>query len=361
MATAAGVLRGLRTRSRQEQVRLGAREDAITIALGFWLLAGLFIDGWAHNTGTRVETFFTPWHAALYSGYTASTLWLCGLVWWQLRAGKVGLAAIPRGYELGLVGAAIFGIGGVADMTWHLLLGIEKGIEALLSPTHLLLFTGIVLIFSSPLRSAWSSTEPGSRTPTLRAFLPALFSLIATVSACTFLGGYFWALLDFYHLAWGTYGITGRSIQMSQELGITSILLTNLLLIAPLLYALRRWLLPFGSITILFTVNTFLMTGFDNFEKKETILAALIAGLVADGLVRWLRPTPDRVAALRLFAGVVPLVFWSLYFIEEQLRWGIGWSPNLWAGAIVLCAFSGVGLSLLVAPPAVPAEVAAQR
>jgi hypothetical protein len=357
MATAAGVLRGLRTRSRQDQVRLGAREDTITIALGFWLLAGLFIDGWAHNTSTLVETFFTPWHAVLYSGYTASTLWLCGLVWWQLRAGKVGLAAIPRGYELGLIGAALFGLGGIADMTWHLILGIEVGIEALLSPSHLLLFAGIVLIFSSPLRSAWSSTEPGSRTPTLRAFLPTLLSLSATVSACTFLGGYFWALLDFYHLAWGTYGFTGRAIRMSQELGITSILLTNLLLVGPLLYALRRWLLPFGSITIFFTLNTILMNGFDNFEKKETILAALIAGLIADGLVRWLRPTPDRTSSLRLFAVLVPIAFWTLYFIEEQLRWGVAWSPEFWAGAIVLTAFSGVALSLLVAPPAIPAEV----
>ncbi|MFN8517117.1 MAG: hypothetical protein U0841_32015 [Chloroflexia bacterium] len=357
MATTAGVLRGVRTKSRQGQVRLGAREDTITIALGFWLLAGLFIDGWAHNTGTRVETFFTPWHAALYSGYAASALWLCGLVWWQLRAGKVGLAAIPRGYELGLVGAALFGLGGIGDMTWHLILGIEVGIEALLSPTHLLLFAGIVLIFSSPLRSAWSATEPGSRTPTLRAFLPALFSLIATISACTFLGGYFWALLDYYHLTFRIRSYFGQSLRMSQELGIEGILLTNVLLIAPLLYALRRWLLPFGSVTILFTVNTFLMTGFDNFEKRTTILAALAAGLIADGLVRWLRPTPDRVGALRLFATLVPLAFWSLYFIEEQLAWGIGWSPNLWAGAIVLSAFSGLGLSLLVAPPAVPEGV----
>ena len=42
MATAAGVLRGLRAGSRQEPVRLGAREDTITIALGFWLITSAF-------------------------------------------------------------------------------------------------------------------------------------------------------------------------------------------------------------------------------------------------------------------------------------------------------------------------------
>ena len=354
MATTAGVLRGLRAGAGRDQARVGAREDAITIMLGFWLLAGLFIDGWAHNTGTLVETFFTPWHAALYSGYAANALWLCWLVLRQSRAGKVGLAAIPRGYELGLVGALLFGLGGLADMTWHLVFGIEVGLEALLSPTHILLFCGIVLIFSSPLRSAWSSTEPGSRTPTLRAFFPTLLSLTATVSACTFLGGYFWALLDYNHVAFRVASLSGRTLRMSEELGITGILLTNILLIAPLLYALRRWLLPFGSVAILFTVNTILMNGFDNFEKGHTIPAALVAGLCADALIRWLRPTPDRVVPLCLFAALAPLPFWSLFFLADHLRFGLGWQPELWTGTIALAMLSGVGLSLLVAPPAVP-------
>jgi hypothetical protein len=358
MATAAGVVRGLRARPRQEQAQTGTRDDLITIALGFWLLGGLFIDGWAHNTNTLVESFFTPWHAAFYSGYAASTLWLCWLVWRGLRAGKAGLAAIPRGYELGLVGAGIFGLGGLGDMTWHLIFGIEQSIEALLSPTHLLLFAGLVLIFSCPLRSAWLSRAPGSATPTLRAFLPTLLSLAATMSVCTFLGGYFWAVLDFHHHAARVNSLTGRTLRMSQELGITSILLTNALLIAPLLFALRRWHLPFGSITFLFTFNTILMNGFDNFDKKETILVALLAGLIADGLVQRLRPAYDRPAALRLFAALVPLAFWSLYFAEEHLRWGVGWSPEFWGGAIVLTVISGVGLALLAAPPAIPAEAA---
>lgn len=360
MATTAGVLLGLRAGAGREQERVGVREDAITIALGFWLLGGLFIDGWAHNTNTLVESFFTPWHAAMYSGYGANALWLCWLVVRQARAGKAGLAAIPRGYELGVAGALLFGLGGLADMTWHLVFGIERDLEALLSPTHLLLFAGIVLIFSSPLRSAWSVTTPGSRTPTLRAFLPALLSLTATVSACTFLGGYFWALLDPYHLSWRIASFSGRTLRMSQELGIEGILLTNILLIAPLLFALRRWLLPFGSVAILFTVNTILMNGFDNFEKRETIVAALVAGLIADGLIRWLRPTPDRPAALRLFAALAPLAFWSLFFLEEQIRWGVGWQPELWTGAIALSVISGVGLSLLVAPPALPEEGACE-
>ena len=37
---------------------------------------GLFIDGWAHNHGRVDNTFFTPWHALLYSAILAAGLLL---------------------------------------------------------------------------------------------------------------------------------------------------------------------------------------------------------------------------------------------------------------------------------------------
>jgi hypothetical protein len=36
-----------------------------------WFVAGLYLDGWAHNHGKVDNTFFTPWHAVFYSGYVA--------------------------------------------------------------------------------------------------------------------------------------------------------------------------------------------------------------------------------------------------------------------------------------------------
>lgn len=38
----------------------------MTILLGTWLLLGIFVDGYAHRHDV-LETFFTPWHAILYS------------------------------------------------------------------------------------------------------------------------------------------------------------------------------------------------------------------------------------------------------------------------------------------------------
>jgi hypothetical protein len=358
MATAAVTPRSLRVSGHREPARLSARDDGITIFLGLWLMAGVFIDGWAHNSRTLVESFFTPWHAILYAGYGASSAWLCWLLLAQRRAGRIGFAAIPLGYGLGFVGALIFGLGGLGDMVWHVIFGVEVGLEQLLSPTHLLLFVGVLLILTSPFRSAWASPDTTSAV-TLRSLLPALLALTAAVSAISFINAYLWAIISdasslemvrFY----ATRSDGSRLLGLSQRSGISSILLTNVVLIAPLLLALRRWLLPFGSVTLIFTTNTILMNVLEGFAFAERILVALVAGIAADALIRTLRPTIDRPLAIRLFAGLVPFIFWGLFFFASWLRRGIGWPPELWTGAIVLTVLSGLGLSLLLVPPALP-------
>ena len=64
-----------------------AVEDAITLAAGVWLLTGTYVDGWAHNNLRDLETFFTPWHAVLYSGFAACALWIAALTWRRHAAG----------------------------------------------------------------------------------------------------------------------------------------------------------------------------------------------------------------------------------------------------------------------------------
>lgn len=41
-------------------------------------------------------------------------------------------------------------------------------------------------------------------------------------------------------------------------------------------------------------------------------------------------------------------------FGSYQLVYGIGWTPELWAGALVLATMSAMGLSVLAFPPALP-------
>src|ERR1700719_3058532 len=47
--------------------------DWIMVLATIWGIGGLFLDGWAHANLPQLETFFTPWHAVLYSGYLAMT------------------------------------------------------------------------------------------------------------------------------------------------------------------------------------------------------------------------------------------------------------------------------------------------
>ncbi len=47
------------------------RFDWLMALVSIWWMGGLFVDAWAHSNVPQLETFFTPWHAVLYSGFLA--------------------------------------------------------------------------------------------------------------------------------------------------------------------------------------------------------------------------------------------------------------------------------------------------
>jgi hypothetical protein len=338
------------------------------VLLGLWLTAGLFVDGWAHNNLQALESFFTPWHALFYSGFTACALWLSWVVLREVRSGRTGLAAVPLGYGLGVLGVGVFSLGGAGDLAWHLVFGVEQGLEALLSPTHLMLMMGIGLIVTSPLRAAASSPE-GGRSPGVRALLPALLSLTLVTALASFFFMYLSAFTD-------------ASPAMTRELwraeegpypgdehfvvrGISDVLVTNVVLLVPTLLLLRRWRPPFGALTGLFGGVAVLSSALVAYETAlVAVPAALVGGLVADALVRRLRPGLERPNALRVVASFVPVALWGAWFVALELRWGLRWSPELWSGTILFAALSGLLLAQLVvgpAPPATPVPPAEAR
>jgi hypothetical protein len=161
----------------------------MVIAVCCWLIGGVFLDTWAHSNLAILDTFFTPWHAVLYSGGAAVTVALVGPLLWYRRHGYAWLTAMPAGYELSLLGAGLFALGGLGDLTWHVLFGIERNVDAVLSPTHLLLAFAIALIVSGPLRAAW--LRPDSLMPAgWAARLPMLISLGFVLTMTTLLTMY---------------------------------------------------------------------------------------------------------------------------------------------------------------------------
>lgn len=338
--------------------RTSRRDDLITALFSAWLLIGLFIDGWAHNNLPTLETFFTPWHAALYSGFLATAMWTGWLVFRGIRRGLTPSVAIPIGYGLGVVGAIAFGVAGIADFVWHSLLGIEVSIEALLSPPHLVLLTAGLLMATSPLRAAWSSADP--RTISWGRFLPPLLSLTLATAAVAFFFQYVSAFLSRHATVLDAAALASPAgsgtAETSQIVGIMSVLVTNLILMAPVLLILRRWQPTFGSVTFLFTAVGAMMASQHEFEVGVTVIAALVGGLAADVLIHRYRPSPNRPGPHRVVAVALPAVLWTTYFALLDLQFGVAWVTELWAGTIVLAVLSGLALSLLTMPPASGAE-----
>ena len=79
--------------------------------------------------------------------------------------------------RLATIGGILFVCGGVGDFIWHSLFGMEVNTEALLSPTHLMLATGGLLLTSTPARVAWRSRTREDTHPV------ASFAVVQSVTA----------------------------------------------------------------------------------------------------------------------------------------------------------------------------------
>jgi hypothetical protein len=333
------------------------RFDWLSIVLSAWFLGGVFLDGWAHNHIASLETFFTPWHAVLYSGFFAVAVLIAVTQYRNVGKGYAWGRALPRGYWLSLVGVVIFFVGAGGDMLWHTLFGIEQNVEALFSPTHFLLAAGAVLFLAGPLRAAWARPN----TQGWRELGPAVFSLLMLFSLFTFFTQYS-----------NLFGNPGVLVGTAPDGGgyfvnVTAVsyeLIPAALTMGTLLFFLRRWRLPFGAVSLMLTVNALLMVLMRyKFASPfwPVIPAAFLAGLFADGLAWRLRPSLQNVGALRIFAFAVPFVLFLLTFIALMLtnNPGLWWEIHMWLGVPLIAGAVGLGLSFLVAPPPEPAENAA--
>jgi hypothetical protein len=132
--------------------------------------------------------------------------------------------------------------------------------------------------------------------------------------------------------------------------GAADILLQAGIMMGVILFAIRRWRLPFGSLALLFTVNSAFMSVFNDHYAFIPFFAAV--GLIADLLyLRW-QPTEQRLDALRGFAFTVPVITYLGYFAAVELIFGpITWVIHLWLGVTVMAGIEGLLLSYLMMPP----------
>ena len=318
-------------------INVARRRDLAVALAGLWPVGGLYLDGWAHTHVPALETFFTPWHAVLYSGFLVLAASLVPAAWWRRRAPVRD--ALPAGYPLGLVGAVVFLLAGIADMTWHTLLGVEVDLEALLSPPHLVLMTAGILMLGTPLRSA--AARRASLTGPLD-HVPAIVSAFSVTAVAAFFLEYLSPFLD--------VPVAGTD-PGGQAPGVGEYLVTTVLLVVPVLYASTRLgRVPPGTIAAVAVAAAVPVGIFNDFGLPAGQLWVLPGAVAAEVIVWW---AGRRARLVPLVAGLaVPSLVWPLHIAGVAAATGLGWSVELWGGTIVLCALAGAGLGgLLVQVP----------
>lgn len=323
---------------------LTPREWLLGVAAGFWMVVGLFLDGLAHDDG-RPESFFTPWHGVLYSGFAAAVA-VAAVVSLRRRVpGRSLVATLPPGHGLTLIGLLGFGIGGLADLVWHETFGIEVGAEALLSPSHLLLLVSGLVALSAPMRDVWRSNSTAE--PTFGELLPA----ILTLALMTAVSGFFLAYLSPFVNDAAGQAFDPRVIphehpssdprELRQLIGLSSILTTTVVLATVMEVVLARWERPpVGTLTVLLTGSVAPLVALDEFDEAALVLVAAGAGLAAD----WLVHRHGRTAA----APTAIAILWAGYFLTYQLlEEGVAWPAELIGGAVVLSVLIAFGLGLI--------------
>jgi hypothetical protein len=320
--------------------------DFLVGLCSLWSACGFLLDTWAHGH-VPVETFFTPYHAVAYSGIFAGALVLAV---YGVRG------AIPRTYRIPLLGIPLFMLSGVADLAWHTLLGIEEGVDAVLSPTHLGLGLGILLISSGPIVSAirnrYALRTLFDQLPlifslgawlellhfgTAYAFDPGAGSLNAPPSTVPFTPDYLTAL-SFRYYQLGT--------------GVLIVIFQSALMAGLALFAEARASLKPGALPIIYILgNCAAAAAFTNDTPLlETVFAmSLAAGLTGDVLLARLRSAP-RWLSYRLVGAAVPAAYFATYFIVTGATERIWWDWNVLLGALIWAAGTGCALAILRPP-----------
>jgi hypothetical protein len=334
-------------------------EDLVTVVLGTCLMLGALTDGWAHSnllSELQQEGFFTPWHGLLYSAFTALAAWIFWLAYRRRdRHPRWWVDGWPAGYKLGAIGVLTFMIAGLADMVWHMTFGVETGVDAVLSPSHLLLCLGTVLMVTSALRSWWATGENGRRAATGVAGLA-----LATVSVSVFL--LYVSAFDSIAPTQPYEPLDGTIGQLVGTHGVSSYLVTTLVLVLPLLLAHRRRYTPGVATALVFAVSMFPM-GTSEFPRP--LSTAAFAAIAAAAVVDWILGRLDHIrgfdAPLRLpIAGVVfAVVVWTVHLVALHLDAGVTWPAELIGGTIAVTSGAAALLGGLASRPHDYTKVAA--
>lgn len=341
------------------QQRAAPRSITLDYAVGIcgvWISGGFFLDAWAHGH-VPVETFFTPYHAVFYSGMLALAVVIAAYASYFHSKGYAWENCVPRCYRLALLGVPIFVIAGIGDMLWHRMLGLEQGVDALLSPTHQVIGLAIFFLSSGPIRSVLADRPPA---PTLGRQLPLALGLAT------------WLILAHFGTAYAFDPGAGRTNAPPPIVPFNSNYLTSLAISyykiatgvlivifqSTLMAGFALWLVSRihpspGMLTLIFVVgNVPAAAAFTNQTPllAVTLAQSLFAGLLADALVARYDPypSPEKMLAFRWFAVAVPMAYIGIYLAGMSFAERLWWDWNVALGSWIWAGVCGFALSSLI-------------
>ncbi|MBW3536523.1 MAG: hypothetical protein KY395_01960 [Actinobacteria bacterium] len=329
------------------------REHLGTVLFGLWMTVGLFLDGYFHQSleaGSDTESFVTPWHAVFYAGFAASALWLAAMSRRRASAGVVDwrLSYLPPGFGGARLGLVLFALGGLGDAAWHSALGVERGIDALLSPTHLLLFVGLLLILTAPVRAARAAPDNPPRPWMLAG------SVIAATALVGFFLNFVWGL-GIAALARAAYDPVTNAGETAVIAGVASTLITTVVLFAAVRALVATGTPPPGAVAVLFgVVATLVSLAFD--EDAEGVAAAVAAGVTLDVALR-IRSVRPRARLLPAAFSAAAVVLWLTYLGLLAALDGIEWQAEIWLGTATLNALAATAIATVTGPHPDPTPI----
>ena len=289
--------------------------DWLFLAASAWLVGGGFLDTWAHNHVAKLETFFTPWHGVLYTGYAACAVVL-GARWLRDRS-------LPDGYRLSLLGCAFFAVGGVADMLWHTVFGIERSISAVLSPSHLWLIISGALIVTGTVRAARAGAD--GRAPVI--------AVLGGTVAASYIGLVTQFAQPYMQRVAAGFERGALPYDAAVQIGLFGVMLQSALLVALVVKLRERFDLPFGSLTLIVGLPAVLIAFGTTVDFM--VLVAVLGGLAGDVWLLVLRGRPA------VFAFAFPATLYLFYIVSIVVAYGTWWEVHAVTGIVVVAGVTG--------------------
>jgi hypothetical protein len=325
--------------------------DLVMALAAAWLTTGMVLDTFAHSRNSGPESFFTPWHLVLYTGYVAAAAWIVYLLVNAHRTeGRTGSAAVPHGYGPAVIALPAFLVFGLFDMLWHLVFGVETSLDALFSPSHLGLASAGLLIVAAPWLSLWRRRVLGAddtAPPWPLAFLPGAlslgFALVPTLMFTQYVNAFRLTPQQIVTGLRPPYGPPGWVVA-------GSVAFTTILVLAVVLLVTRRFRPPFGFFSVVFIGPALISGAFSAYEYPAFVLLYLAAGVLVDFLTWLVRPELRRRRDLIVFAAAWPLLTWSAYLIIGTAYAGMGPVVEIATGMPVLAALIGTVYVLVYQP-----------